>query len=86
MEIRKREPLQAFFEIFLDKRLDCILMIGLMYLQMAGKQGNRIKQLLMHTAVAMYHTCKGLVAFTIILLQNYGYEHVCLGKLIQLIL
>lgn len=47
---------------------------------MAGRQGKREKQLSKDTAVALHHTCYGLVEITKHLLLQENYEYVCLGE------
>ena len=47
-----------------DERLTYLQEFGNMALQMAGKQGSRVKQLSQDTAKALYYTCNGLVDMT----------------------
>ena len=53
--------LQAVISDPNDSRLDIILEFGNMAKNMAGKQGQRVKQLPKDTSLALYHTCNGLV-------------------------
>ena len=80
LEIRNREPLQAVISSVDDERLTCIENFGSMCLQLAGRQGRRVKQLSTDTAKAMHSTCKGVVDLTKDLLSNCHYEYVCLGR------
>ena len=80
VDVWNREPLQAVISSTDDDRLIFIEKFGSMCLQMAGKQGKRVKQLSRDTAVSIYSTCKGLVALTKDLLNNCNYEYVLLGK------
>ena len=64
LEIRNRKPLQAVVSSVDDERLTYIENVGSMCLQMAGRQGRRVKQLSTDTAKAMDSTCKGVVDLT----------------------
>lgn len=80
LDVINKEPLQAVVTNIDDDRLTFIESFGLMCLQMAGRQGKRIKQLSTDTAKAVNTTCKGIVELTKDLLNNYDYEYVCLGR------
>ena len=57
LDSRLREPLQAVISEPDDKRLNFLQEFGVMCLNMAGKQGQRVRQLSKDTAKAMYNTC-----------------------------
>ena len=80
LDVRFRDPLRAVISDVGDERLEYLRDFGLMCLQMAGKQGKRVKQLSKDTAVAVHITCEGLVALAKDLLENHKYEYVCLGR------
>ena len=77
--VRHNDPLQAVISDPNDSRLDIILEFGNMAKNMIGKQGQRVKQLSKDTALALYHTCNGLVDLCRHLL-NTNHEYVCPGK------
>ena len=76
--MRHNDPLQAVISDPNDSRLDIILEFGNMAKNMAGNQG-RVKQLSKDTALALYHTCNGLVDLCRHLL-NTNHEYVCPRK------
>ena len=53
---RLREPLHAVISDKNDPRLDFLQSFGVMCLNMAGKQGNHVRQLLKDTALSMRNT------------------------------
>ena len=61
-----------------DSRLQYILDFGKMALDMAGKQGSRVKQLSRDTSNAIYNTCQGIVELCKYLLGS-THEYVLLG-------
>ena len=77
---RHNEPLQAVIRDPEDARLYTLLEFGDMALNMASEQGKRVKQLSKDTAVAIHHTCYGMVDLCRHLLATTR-EYVCLGIL-----
>ena len=77
--VRHNDPWQAVISDPNDSRLDIILEFGNMAKNMAGKQGPGVKQLSKDTALALYHTCNGLVDLCRHHL-NTNHEYVCPGK------
>ena len=77
--MRHNDPLQAVISDPNDSRLDIILEFGNMAKNMAGKQGQRVKQLSKDTSLALYHTCNGFVDLCRHLL-NTNHEYDCPGK------
>lgn len=80
IDVRNRQPLQAVMSDPNDERLSYIQQFGEMCLKMAGRQGNRIRQLSKDTAAAIHHTCFGLVDLTRHLLTEESYDYVCLAE------
>ena len=74
-----REPLMAPISDPSDPRLQTILDFGKMILKMGGKKGIRVKQLTIHTAKNLYHTCCGLVDLCRHLLET-SHRYVLFGK------
>ena len=62
-DTRHNEPLQAVIRDPEDARLYTLLEFGDMALNMTSKQGKRVKQLSKDTAVAIHHTCYGMVDY-----------------------
>ena len=56
------DPLQAEIRYLNDSWLDFIFDFGQMALNMAGSQGDHIKQLSKHTATSIDHTFNGIVS------------------------
>ena len=79
IDSRNRQPLQAVMSDPNDHRLCYIQQFGDMCLNMAGRQGKRIRQLSNDTATAIHHTCYGLVDLTRHLLEK-SYDYVCLAE------
>ena len=80
VDVRRKDPIQAVVCNSEDQRLDWIQSFGVMCCAMAGKQGNRVRQLSKDTARAIYITCMGIVDLSKHLLDNMGYKYVCLGE------
>ena len=80
IDSRNRQPLQAVMSDPNDHRLCYIQQLGDMCLNMAGRQGKRIRQLSNDTATAINHTCYGLVDLTRHLLLERSYDYVCLAE------
>ena len=79
-DTRHNEPLQAVIRDPEDARLYTLLEFGDMALIMTSKQGKRVKELSKDTAVAIHHTCYGMVDLCRHLLAT-THEYVCLGIL-----
>ena len=77
-DTRHNDPLQAVIRDPEDARLYTLLEFGDMALNMSSKQGKRVKQLSKDTAVAIHHTCYGMVELCRHLLST-THEYVCLG-------
>ena len=54
-----RDPLQAVISDPNDARLEFVQNFGIMCLKMAGKQGNRVRQLPKDIASAIHNACMG---------------------------
>ena len=80
IESRNCQLLQAVMSDPNDHRLCYIHQFGDMWLNMAGRQGKRIRQLSNDTASAIHHTCYGLVDLTRHLLHQKSYDYVCLAE------
>jgi len=61
VDVRFNDPFQAVVHDVNDSRLDFLLMFGDMALKMTSTPGKRVKQFSKDTAVALHHTCFGLV-------------------------
>ena len=78
VDVRVNNKLQAAVQDPLDERLNTILQFGEMALQMKGGQGKRCKQFTRDTALAIHHTCNGIVSLCRSLLQ-VSHNYVLLG-------
>ena len=70
MDRLRNDPPQVEIRSPNDTRLDFIIEFGKMALNMAGRQGNRKKQLSQNTATAIHHTCNGIVCLYLHLLAT----------------
>ena len=51
-----------------------------MFLNMAGRQGKRLRHLTNDTATAIQHTCNGLVELTRHILIDESFDYVCMAE------
>ena len=80
VDVTKNDPMQAVISDPDDERLSTILEFGEMAKSMAcSVQGNRMKELSKDTALAIHHTCNGVVELCRELLRT-SHHYVCLGK------
>ena len=79
MDKRKNDELLAEIRSPNDSRLSFLLEFGNMCLKMKSKPRKRERQLTRDTALAIYHTCCGLVELVRYLLST-SHDYVCSGN------
>ena len=80
LDLRSRQTIQAVICNPNDSRLNYIVEFVRMCLNMAGRQGKRLKQLTNDTATAIQHTCNGLVKLTRHILIDESFDYVCMAE------
>ena len=80
LDLRSRQPLQAVIFDPDVSRLNYNVEFSRICLNMAGRQGKRLRQLTNDSATAIQHTCNGLVELTRHILIDDSFDYVCMAE------